>query len=137
MTDFAADGSAPAAGPGARLSCQGLPAALLGTAVHLKGSAEQVGGNSVERAKQNGDMSVFVKCYTVCSKAASKWAPCQLPTGVSHTKPNPLGCCCLQMSEPEPFPAAVWPCCTGSITRLCMHKALCDTPVLLIFPVYL
>lgn len=79
MTDFADDGSAPGAGPGARLSCQGLPAALLGTAVHLEGSAEQVGGNSVERAKQNGDMSVFVKCYMVCSKAASKQASCQLP----------------------------------------------------------
>lgn len=79
MTDFAANGSAPGAGPGARLSCQGLPAALLGTVVYLEGSAEQVAGNSVERAKQNGDMSVFVKCYTVRSKAASKRACCQLP----------------------------------------------------------
>lgn len=67
------------AGPDARLNCQGPPAALLGAAVHLEGSAEQVGGNSVERAKQNGDMSVFVKCYTICSKAASKQAHCQLP----------------------------------------------------------
>lgn len=91
MTDFAADGSAP--GAGARRSCQGPPAALLGAAVHLEGSAEQVGGNSVERAKQNGDTSVFVKCYTVCSRAASKRACCQLPVCVSHTEPNPLLCC--------------------------------------------
>lgn len=32
-----------------------------------------------ERAKQNGDVSVFVKCYTICSKAASKRAHCQPP----------------------------------------------------------
>lgn len=46
VTDFAADGSAPGAGPDARLNCQGLPATLLGATVRLEGSAEQVGGNS-------------------------------------------------------------------------------------------
>lgn len=135
VTDFVDDGSAPGAGPGARLNCQSLPAAMLGTAVHLKGSAEQVDGNSVERAKQNGDMSVFVKCYTVCSKAASKWASCQLPVlwvtpSLMHW--SAVDCKWVNLSR------FLLPCGDApdqSQGSAC--KALSDTPVLLIFPVCL
>lgn len=72
-----------------------------------------------ERAKQNGDVSVFVKCYTICSKAASKRAHCQLPRFVWVT-PSLIHWSAVDCKRVNLSPVF---CCRVAMHRI-DHKAL-------------